>query len=108
MIQRRSQRTLISSEAELVVDNGNHTGVIANVSEEGIFIILHGIPGIDLDIAREKPVKLKFRLPSGEELILNCTVKWFYKATSIHSTLSIGMQITEPPLEYREFLKTLT
>ncbi len=108
MQHRQFQRTLISSEAELVVDNCHYTGMIANVSEKGIFIILHTAPGIDLDIAREKPVKLKFRLPSGEKLILNCTVKWFYKATSIHSTLSIGMQITEPPLEYREFLKTLT
>ncbi|HDO25044.1 MAG TPA: PilZ domain-containing protein [Nitrospirae bacterium] len=106
MKQRRFQRTVISSEAELVMDNGNYTGIIANVSEEGIFIILHATPGIDPGFAREKPVKLKFRLPSGEKLILNCKVKWFYKATT-HSTLSIGMQITEPPLEYREFLKTL-
>ncbi len=107
MEKRHLQRTIISSEAELILGNKSFAGLIANVSEEGIFIIVTAPEETTLDFTPEMPAELKFQLPSGEMLNLHSRVKWFYKTLSNRITFSIGMEIIEPPLKYKEFLKTL-
>ena len=108
MEKRRSQRTVISSKAELILGDKNYSGLVANVSEKGIFIIITAPDKTTIDFAPETTVELKFELPSGEILNLHSKIKWSYKTLSNHITYSIGMEIIEPPLKYKEFLETLS
>jgi hypothetical protein len=53
---------------------------------------------------------LKFQIPSGETLNLNCEVIWLYTKKTPPPGFkqnNIGMEIIDPPLKYKEFFKTL-
>lgn len=107
MEKRRSERKQIHLKAERISGDTSYAVFIENISEHGINIITAPaetgtafIPGAPLD--------LKFQLSSGEIIGLNCTVIWSYQNTPPDElTSSIGMKITDPPLRYRDFVKSL-
>jgi hypothetical protein len=59
------------------------------------------------DLASGKTYELKLHRPLGEEISLQCKVKWSHKTPPLGRTNSIGMEIIDPPLAYEAFFKTL-
>lgn len=106
MERRRSKRILVSLKAELISGDVSYAGIIENLSEEGIY--MRTLPTkAATDFTPETKHELKFQLPSGETINLHCKVKWSYKTPPHGLTNSVGMEIIDPPPEYKEFLKTL-
>jgi len=106
MDARRNKRFIVSIEAELISQNIRIASSIENLSEEGVYVITASSKSV-ADFPPDTFLELKFQLPSGNEQCLNCKVKWSYKTPPHGLTNSIGMEIIDPPLSYKESLKTL-
>ena len=107
MDNRRCKRKIDNLEAEIVTDEICYSGIILNLSEKGLYMVTATKYSVD-DIKPSKVLKMKCRLPSGGLLNMNCEVKWFRTKNSPYGiSFSMGMEIIDPPVQYREFLKTL-
>jgi hypothetical protein len=108
MDRRSSKRKIVSIIGELI-SNGNHyKGHIENVSENGIFMNIANTKSA-VDFIPSVTPEVRFKLPSGNVLNLQCEIKWLhtYKTTSHGLMNSMGMEIKDPPVEYKEFIKSL-
>ncbi len=55
----------------------------------------------------EKTAEVHFLTPSGEAINLNCEVIWFSVSQYDNRTEVLGMEIINPPAQYKEFLESL-
>ncbi len=107
MEKRACKRFPVSLEAKLTSGYINYAAFVGNLSEYGLYVItVHTENPKDLN--PKIRLELQFQLPSGETLKLNCRKKWAYKITQNSLINNIGMEILNPPLEYKEFLSTLS
>lgn len=107
MERRRSERKTIHLKAERISGDESHAVFIENISEHGIHIITAQAEPAE-DFPPDTPLDLRFQLSSGETIELNCRVRWSYQNTlPAGLTSNIGMEIIDPPLRYREFVKNL-
>lgn len=106
MDKRRSQRKNVSFKAKLTSGGKNCSGFINNLSKDGMFMITLPMmsPKTFVD---GKILELKFKPFLGENLNLNCRIKWSCKTPPLGRTDCIGIEIIDPPLKYIEFLRTL-
>jgi hypothetical protein len=106
MEKRQFERITDSLDAEIVLGGISYTGIIMNFSESGLYMVTASIYNV-ADITNETNLDLKCYLPSKEILDLNCSVKWCQKKDSPYgTTLSMGMEIVNPPSRYREFISS--
>lgn len=107
MERRHSERIQVHLKAERISGDSGQSILIENMSESGICMITapstHSVsfhPGTE--------VVLKLELSTGETLDINCRVVWSYQKTPPDGlTNSVGMKVIEPPLKYKELIKTL-
>jgi len=105
MERRRAQRLTVNLKAERLSCTKNCSVFIENLSDTGISMITSPtnnkvyVPGSAIDI--------KLKLATGNTIKLNCNVKWYYDNSSEDMTNSVGLEIVDPPEEYKEFIKTL-
>jgi hypothetical protein len=107
MEKRIANRKAFNIEADIVSGDVKCHGFIENVSEGGMEYLLTSEIISSENFTPDKRIKLIFRLPSGEELKLDCEVRWFLRVSPDQNRQSLGMKIIDPPLEYKEFIKTL-
>jgi hypothetical protein len=107
MEKRGLERINETLDAEVVTNSTKYPGIIMNLSEQGVHMVTATTKDI-VDIALEKMLKLKCSLPSGDDVDLECEVKWFNTKNSPYGvSFSIGMQIVQPPSQYLEYIRTL-
>ncbi len=104
MDNRRFERIKIVLKADITLSNTSYKVFVVNLSKEGAFVTTAPLnkpivfdPGTSL--------KLVIELPSGDEVSLSCTVAWSKECDPQGLASDIGLKITDPPLEYVEFLK---
>ncbi len=107
MERRRSKRIILSLEAKLISGDISYDGLIGNISEDGIFMRTMPTKASIDSFTPGTNFELKFQLPSEGKLSLHCRVIWSHKTPPHGLTYSMGMEIIDPPPEYKEFLKTL-
>ena len=106
----RPKRTPVILEAVLISGGIRYSGFIANFSESGVGVYVETTsPETPVHCNPGKIFTLKFQIPSGETICLNCKVKWLHQHKTPNHCLtnSMGMEIIDPPPKYREFSKTL-
>ena len=93
-----------------------YTGMIENLSESGMRLSTSPANTV-IDFSPGTTLELEFQTLFGEIFNLNCMVKWSHK-TQHHTKVkglantpaleyaATGMEIIEPPLKYKEFVKT--
>ena len=77
-----------------------------NASEEGLAYETYSYALTLKQLSTNKGINLVLRMPSGESLKLKCAIKWSFKHLP-WSLFKIGLEVLDPPLEYREYVKTL-
>ncbi len=104
MAKRCSRRIVTTLDAEFSLDENNYTGVIENISKEGIYIrLLNAGTPIEFTPGTELELNIK---PSPEETMnLHCVIRWSKSISPDRLTGSAGMEIINPPPEYGELLK---
>ena len=107
MEKRRFERMDDSLDAKIVMGESVYSGIIMNFSEKGLHMVTATLFNV-VEIAPDTMLDLKCKLPSGETVDMNCQVKWFrQKPSPFGVSFSIGMEIKEPPLKYREFISAM-
>jgi hypothetical protein len=103
MERRSASRVTVNLKAERISCNKDCSVFIENLSESGIYMTTapaknnEFVPGTELD--------LELELNSGKIINLNCNVKWAIDNAPDDLTSSVGLEIIDPPSEYREFIK---
>jgi hypothetical protein len=108
MNKRRYKRVDFRLNADIIYGNKNYKGHIENFSETGIFKIVFPEERV-VDFIPGTVISVKFQVPSGEILNLDCEIRWLRINTDSPFALKyhMGMEIIEPPQEYRQFLSSI-
>ena len=104
--EQRFKRYNVNLVSIVSSDATSYAGFIKNASEEGLAYQTYYFDSTLKKISTKEIIDLMLKMPSGEILKLNCAIKW----SSEHSPWSLfkmGMEIIDPPIEYREYVKTL-
>jgi len=104
MERRRARRVKVNLKAERISCVNNCSVFIENISESGIYMI--SSPGKKDEYTPGKELDLELELSNGKTINLNCNVKWAEYSPEDKSK-SVGLEIINPPFEYKEFLETL-
>ncbi len=108
MENRRSERITDSLDVEIVSGGVVYAGLILNCSVEGMYMVTATTYDV-VDIPASSKIEVKCKLPTGDEIKMNCEVKWFQTKPSPYGvTFSMGMQLLDPPVKYTEYLNSLT
>jgi hypothetical protein len=108
MEKRAFQRIAVSIESDLISSDVSFSIVIKNMSEKGLCLnIISSHIKTSIHFSRETKLRLKFRLPSDEEMYLDCRVIWSYQISTPVVIKKVGVEIINPPSRYRKFVKTL-
>jgi hypothetical protein len=96
--KRRHRRINYKLKADVTYDSKHAQGMIENFSETGLFKVVFSEKGV-----------INFTIPSGQELQLECEMKWMriQKESPLFLKYSMGVKIINPPPVYKEFIKTL-
>ena len=104
MERRRSRRIVTTLDAEFSLEENNYTGVIENISEEGICMrFLSSSTPIEFTPGTE--LELNIKSSPEETMNLHCEIKWSQSISPDRLSGSAGMEIINPPEEYGELLK---
>jgi hypothetical protein len=104
--RRCSNRLTVNLNAERLSCSKNCSVFIENLSENGIHMITAPAKTSNLFVPGSE-VELKLKTADGETIKLHCNVKWSYDNSPEDMTNSVGLEIIDPPLEYKEFIKNL-
>ncbi len=107
MTDRVFRRILVNIEAEIISYRESYTAFIMNISEYGVHVKVAIIEPAQYPKS-ETDVDLKFQLPSGETINLYCRKKWAYKNTPNSFIENVGIEIIDPPDEYRNFFRVMS
>ena len=103
---RRSKRVITDFPAEVIWQDRRYAGTVGNLSVEGAYVVT--TPGHAGDAFNENTlIELKFQVPAGDKVHLHGRVKWSFLTPPHGYTLSLGIDLIDPPRTYLEALKTL-
>ena len=105
MERRRAKRLTVNLKAERLSCTKNCSVFIENLSETGISMIT--TPAKRIAYVPGSAINLKLKISNGNTIKLNCNVKWSYDNSAEDMAHSVGLEILDPPKEYKEFIKTL-
>jgi hypothetical protein len=106
--KRRHKRIRYKLKADVICDSKHYKAVIDNFSETGICKIVFPEKSV-IDFYPEEILEINFILPSGQELNLECKIKWvrIKKGTPLFLKYHMGVEIIEPSPEYKKFVNDL-
>lgn len=107
MERRRSPRVVYKAKAKATLGNTNYNGYIENFSREGMLKI---IPSEQLlDIFPGTTLEVSLETPSGENITLECEVKWVrhYPIIPFRLKHDVGMEIKNITQKYKDFIQEL-
>jgi hypothetical protein len=105
MERRSAHRLVVNLRAERLSCSKNCSVFIENLSDTGIYMIT--APSNNRDYEPGRKLHIKLELATGRTLNLQCNVKWSYDNSPEDLTNSVGLEIINPPDEYRKFVNTL-
>jgi len=100
-------RIYVELEAELFSYYSTHTAFIENISEYGMYVKVIS----DKNTVSGNPnlyITLRLKLQSDNLLELNCKKIWSHKTTANSLIERMGLQIINPPDEYKDFYQTIS
>jgi hypothetical protein len=107
MERRRYRRIEGNLESRFISGSITYPVIIENFSEEGVFIKTEPLK-TPIDFDPKTRHELRFKLPSGEVVNLDCEIRWFHtKSVPDGLIFSIGIKVMNPSSKYKEFVKTM-
>jgi hypothetical protein len=102
--KRHHKRFVITLNAQVIIGGKSYSGVIGNVSEEGVSSTITTYIKTDEQFAPHKLIQLVFELPSGDIIHLDCEIRWFLRPRELGSNMILGLYIVDPPSKYTEWI----
>ncbi len=106
MERRLLKRKIVSIKAEVVLEGEKSAGLIENISEGGIYLVIAPAKQVS-EFSAGKTANVQFISPSGTTIDLHCKVTWGYKTPPHGLTQTVGMEIKTPSQEFTDFYNGL-
>ena len=107
MEKRHAKRRKSNIPCELISREVRLTGHIEDLTEEGICAFIYPTKVVE-DIPGGMTFVVKFRIPSGDTIDVQCKVTRKHKPSPEGPTSNVGMEIVYVGPAYKEFLKKFT
>ena len=107
MLQRSHMRLPFGYRAELVAYNVTYEAFVENISENGMNLKIIQISS-DHNFEYISEVAMKIHPVFGKRIDLNGRKKWSSKNSPNSVIESIGIEIIDPPAEYRELYQVIS
>lgn len=105
--KRYNERMPCHLNARIVSEDKTYDGFIENASESGIgYLITSSVPLRD-ELEINDNVELHFQISSDDSINLNCEVVWTKRGLFSGKTIGIGINIINPPSEYKKWIRNL-
>ena len=102
-IENRSDKRITAGyKTEILYAGSSYSGIIENISASGVNVLTDTLSS-QIIFQPDDPVELKFEPPSGEAVIIKCTIMWSSAIPPHNIRHRIGMEITELPWEKTAF-----
>ncbi|MEN8265219.1 MAG: hypothetical protein ABFR82_17370 [Nitrospirota bacterium] len=125
MGNRLCEKIITNLYAKITIDSKTYNGYIENLVQEGAEYLMTCLINVSREITDEriyemhfkvpsrdpeyfqpkKTAEVHFQTPSGETINLICELLWFSVSQYDSRTEVLGMEIINPPIEYKEFFK---
>jgi len=107
MVDRIRKRIPVLLDGEFVSHSGHCTAIINNISENGIYVKTPLNERGKNSQLESNNLFLILPLPTGDFVRLNCTKKWSYQISPGSMIEHIGIEIINPPEQYKKYYKSL-
>lgn len=99
-------KKIVDFKAKVILGNDSYPGNIKNISEDDIFLVASPIIPSN-KVVQGSELKLRFSSSSSETFDLNCKIKCSYKTPPHGMTNSMIIEVSDPSMQYKNFLRTL-
>ncbi len=107
MDKRNSNRVTVRIQADCFSGSVKYSGVIENVSSRGLFFRTSSINTVSA-FTPGNVIEVKFETAPEQTQELKCKIRWLYSQLYPEGLKNcIGIEISDPPFSYIEFIKTL-
>ncbi len=107
MERRRHKRIYVHLKATITVDDQTYEGYVENISEIGIGYLMSSPGRFKDDYLSNKSIELTMQMEPGQTIVLNCVAAWAKKGLVSGKTVGVGMNIIDPPPEYKDWVKNI-
>jgi hypothetical protein len=109
-VNRAYERKLVNLEAKVLAAGHIYSGIIENISSDGLYIQFTTEPTKSAkDFLPKARFNIMFQLPSGKKIDLACESRWINIYTEPPDSVvnNLGIQILDPPQTLKDFVDTL-
>jgi hypothetical protein len=107
MVNRIRTRIPVLLDGEVISFSGHCSAIINNISENGIYAKIPLSEREKKHLFELNDFFLRLLLPPCDLVNLNCTKKWSYQISPGSFIEHIGIEIINPPEQYKKYYKSL-
>ncbi len=104
--KRSEERIMYNETAQYVSDDKRVKAVVNNLSKHGLSVTVYPEKGLNLN--RNSLCKILFPITGDNVIELICKVKRIFGNLPHSPAASLGLQIDNPPLEYKNYINILS
>ncbi|UCF86902.1 MAG: PilZ domain-containing protein [Nitrospiraceae bacterium] len=105
--KRHSKRKMVSLTADLLHNDIPYSGLIDNLSVDGMHVRLTP-SNTSKNLSLDSDLKVKFRVSGKQSFLLSCRKRWAFNTPPHGVVKSVGLEIKNPPIDFKSFVKTLS
>jgi hypothetical protein len=105
--KRHSKRKMVSLSASLLNHDTPYSGLIDNLSEDGMHVRLTP-SNTSKNLSLDSNLKVEFKVSARQSFLLSCRKRWAINTPPHGVVKSVGLEITNPSIDFKNFVKTLS
>lgn len=105
--KRLNKRKTVSLTANLLDNDIPYSGLIDNLSTDGMHMRLTP-SNTAKNLSLNSNLKIEFKVSAKQSFLLSCRKKWAFNTPPHGVVKSVGLEITNPSIDFKNFVKTLS
>jgi hypothetical protein len=105
--KRHNKRKAVSLSANLLNNDIPYSGLIENLSEDGMHVRLTP-SNTSKNLSLDSNLKVEFKVSAKQSFLLSCRKRWAFNTPPHGVVKSVGLEITDPSIDFKTFVKTLS
>lgn len=105
--KRHNKRKAVSLSANLIDKDIPYSGLIENISIDGMHVRLTP-SNTSKNLSLDSNLKVEFKASAKQSFQLSCRKRWAFNTPPHGVVKSVGLEITNPSIDFKNFVKTLS
>jgi hypothetical protein len=105
--KRHNKRKMVSLTANLLNNDIPYSGLIENLSADGMHVRLTP-SNTSKNLSLNSDLKVEFKVSGKQSFLLSCRKRWAFNTPPHGVVKSVGLKITNPSIDFKNFVKTLS